>query len=489
MFISITHHRLVVFLLQAELPMELKVQIIMHAARAAKRPVTAMAVNRLCRRTMLQHEPGLKLTAASLESALHVLSTSELEQRQQPLSLMVEHKYSYEGNKNSAMSVMSPESASISLVKVTTLSLANVPDVRQDDFSHFHMLQHLNIERSFFHTVNLSQLSNLRSFSCVECRFRNPLLVSGSTTLTTVKLVKCCSNFASNIQNCMQLETVTINKCEFSKLHVEGCHHLKVLQCFSSRLSYMHVAACIQLHRLLLTETCVELDLDIAECSSLTELCLNRGKIRNGLDMFTLDSLKHLTCRACTGIVQLHLPPSLVTLGCAACHELTAINAADCSNLEQLECSACGLEQLNVTGCHQLKTLDCEACERLRMLDLSSTEQLARLVCHGCDNLQVESLPKSLVSLHCFPCIDMARLLLDLPPRLRCLSIQYTTKWRDLQRACPRLTHLKLHSCCYSEDLTEGGTKVTISPHQDGACYCSLCARLSECHEVGEGDW
>lgn len=140
--------------------------------------------------------------------------------------------------------------------------------------------------------------------------------------------------------------------------------------------------------------------LDLSETKKLKVLTTDNNFLLSKLDLSSQKDLRVLSCEA-NSITELNLSnsPQLTSLTCNN-NQIKNLDVSNHIYLEELLCHSNQLEQLNITGCNALVTLDCSENPELKSIALPSS--LKSINCSNCGLSQIDlsQLP-SLDDLHC----------------------------------------------------------------------------------------
>ena len=191
------------------------------------------------------------------------------------------------------------------------------------------------------------------------------------------------------VENCSELEKLSLTSRYFDAFHVDSCPKLSSLELIGHNIS-----------------DTTKRELDLSPFPKLSELkiyhlALDQLHINNcfNLKKIEIDScqLQELNLSSCANLEYLKVSgnDSLHTLDLNNCvkldsidvsrNSITQLNISNCKKLRYLDCSGNEISKLDVTNFKELKHLYCDG-NNLSELDISKCKKLEQLTC-SCNNL------------------------------------------------------------------------------------------------------
>ena len=192
-----------------------------------------------------------------------------------------------------------------------------------------------------------------------------------------------------SVENCSELEKLSLTSRYFDAFHVDSCPKLSSLELIGHNIS-----------------DTTKRELDLSPFPKLSELkiyhlALDQLHINNcfNLKKIEIDScqLQELNLSSCANLEYLKVSgnDSLHTLDLNNCvkldsidvsrNSITQLNISNCKKLRYLDCSGNEISKLDVTNFKELKHLYCDG-NNLSELDISKCKKLEQLTC-SCNNL------------------------------------------------------------------------------------------------------
>lgn len=253
---------------------------------------------------------------------------------------------------------------SITNSSLTLLSLAGCSSLATLNLSHNNLTELLLSETPSLVALDVSS-NGLEALDCSQC----------------TKLVKllCNKNQLSNVNvvRCDQLEELDISSNKkLTKIELKNMPSLKGLTAFSTSLAELDVSGCRELQ--FIDTSFVPLKrLRARDCERLITLTCYKNDLRS-VDLRGCSSLQ-------TALFQQN--PKLFRL-----------DVSDCTNLQKLLCSTCGLRELLLGDKPKLAELWCIG-NKLTSLDISQAPNLLELQCED-NEVQSLKLPTKLTRLN-----------------------------------------------------------------------------------------
>ena len=212
--------------------------------------------------------------------------------------------------------------------------------------------------------------------------------VSGCTNLQDLD---CQSNPSldniSGLTDCTALDWFACDYCAVSSLDMTFCPGLTSLYCYNNQLTELYVTGLTNL-QIINCKNNPNLGAitGLADCTKINYLDCSSCGLSN-LDLSNMSELQELWCSG----------NQFTYLGVTNKPILTTLVASDNSQLVDMDCYDCALTELNVFNCDSLEYIDCQN-NQLSSLDVSTCPSLAYLLCNlnQLTELDISNNPKLL---------------------------------------------------------------------------------------------
>lgn len=197
--------------------------------------------------------------------------------------------------------------------------------------------------------------------------------VSGCTNL---QHLDCQSNPSldniSGLTDCTALDWFACDYCAVSSLDMTFCPGLTSLYCYNNQLTELNVTGLTNLQFLnCKNNPNLGAITGLADCTKISYLDCSSCGLAN-LNVSQMSDLQELWCSG----------NQFTYLGVTNKPALTTLVARDNSQLVNMECNDCALTELDVTNCGSLGDIDCQN-NQLGSLDVSTCPSLAYLICNN----------------------------------------------------------------------------------------------------------
>ena len=196
-----------------------------------------------------------------------------------------------------------------------------------------------------------------------------------------------------------KLSELKIYHLALDQLHINTCFNLKKIEIDSCQLQELNLSSCANLEYLKVSGNDSLHALDLSRCMKLDTLNV-RGNSITQLDVSQCKGLKYLDCSRNTILSKLELNnPLLCTLDCSF-NQLDTLDIGKHEELQYLYCYFNHLETLDISQYKKLRYLHCFD-NFISELDISKCEELESLDCHRNCILKLELNTPKLESLNC----------------------------------------------------------------------------------------
>ena len=318
-------------------------------------------------------------------------------------------------------------------------------------------LSSLNCYFNQLKSLDVSKNTALRELACAgnditELNLQNNKLLetldfrhSDVTELNLSGLVKL--SYVNLLQS-LKLKSLDCSRCNLSTLIVEGCSALEELDCSRNNLKKLDLSGCTVLEEVDCGYNTLY-TLTLEDCTALRSI--NCG--HNQLTSLGVGKNKELVSLLCAGNL-------LTGLDVRSNTKLNTLDVRNNENLSSLNCFACALTKLNVSGCPALSYLNCGK-NQLTSLDVSDNRGLTGLYCYS---NQLTSLDVSnAIGLKTLSCYGN---------RLDTLILNENKELEKLSCYGNRITVLYLASCPHILDAYHNGSR-SQDVSADGAYFWS----------------
>ena len=172
-----------------------------------------------------------------------------------------------------------------------------------------------------------------------------------------------------NLSSLQNLSELRMQYLPLNKLHINNCFNLKRINILNCQIEELNLYSCTNLEYLKVLNNNSLHTLNLNNCTKLDTLNV-RGNSITQLDVSSCKGLRYLSC-SFNKLSKLELNnPLLCTLDCPH-NQLETLDISKCRELEYLDCYHNQLSILDVSSCKKLKDLDCSLNE-LSKLELNN---------------------------------------------------------------------------------------------------------------------
>lgn len=389
--------------------------------------------------------------------------------------------------------------------KLVTLTLTELPNLRQIWVDDNALLTSLDCYRNDLTSLNVTNCTALTSLDCM-LNHNLPEIMGLETcsAITYLNCIDCSLTDLSSVANMPNLQFLYCFDNHLTSLDVSSNNQLLYLHCYKNDLTSLNVSGCTAMTSLqcydnenlpeitgletctamnyLDCENCALTSLPVSGMNDLAELLCRS----NQFETLLVNEKPNLT------VLGVSDNPSLINLECYSC-ALTELDVSNCPSLYYLDCSDNQLSSLDVgdgpslsfLNCseNQLSSLDISQCPELYYL-LCNTNQLSEIDLSGtkvsllwCNNNQLTSLdlspcPDSFYSLDCrqnqisgsldfanFP--DMYQLFCSYNEITQLKNVANHTSLLDINCHANELTSLDASGCSNLEVIACAGNHLS----------------------------
>ena len=217
-----------------------------------------------------------------------------------------------------------------------------------------------------------------------------------------------------------KLSELKIYHLALDQLHINNCFNLKKIEIDSCQLQELNLSSCANLEYLKVSGNDSLHTLDLNNCVKLDSIDVSRNSVTQ-LNISNCKKLRYLDCSD-NKLSELELNnPLLYALYCYN-NEISKLDVGNFKELKYLYCDGNNLSELDISKCKKLEQLTC-SCNNLSELNVRHNSRLHFINC-GDNNLQSIDLSKN-QELEDFRCEDSPLKKLDIShcPKLEYINI------------------------------------------------------------------
>lgn len=217
-----------------------------------------------------------------------------------------------------------------------------------------------------------------------------------------------------------KLSELKIYHLALDQLHINNCFNLKKIEIDSCQLQELNLSSCANLEYLKVSGNDSLHALDLNNCVKLDSIDVSRNSVTQ-LNISNCKKLRYLDCSD-NKLSELELNnPLLYALYCYN-NEISKLDVGNFKELKYLYCDGNNLSELDISKCKKLEQLTC-SCNNLSELNVRHNSRLHFINC-GDNNLQSIDLSKN-QELEDFRCEDSPLKKLDIShcPKLEYINI------------------------------------------------------------------
>lgn len=272
--------------------------------------------------------------------------------------------------------------------------------------------------------INLLTVENcpeLERLSLISRYFDN-FHIDGCSNLSSLELVE--HNISDTTKRELdlspfpKLSELKIHHLALDQLHINNCFNLKKISIHNCQLEELDLSSCAaNLEYLKVSDNDSLHILDLSRCVTLDSIDVSGNSITQ-LDISNCKKLRYLNCSD-NKLPELELNnPLLYVLYCYN-NEISKLNVGNFKELKYLYCDGNNLSELDISECKELEQLTC-GFNNLSELDVRQNSKLYFIECGG-NNLQSIDLSKN-QELKDFRCEDSPLKKLDIS---HCSKLEY----------------------------------------------------------------